>query len=469
MTDTLSTWSAEGANVSQSSAVNENPQVGSGSSGLDEDERLELERLRQEVAGLRAAPSVPRRRIRWASVAAAVLLVLGCVGVPASVLAVWTHNQVSDTDRFVETVSPVIADPAVQSALADRITREVLAYVDVQQIANETVDALAAQGLRPQLVDRLHDLTGPLADGVAGLVRDRVGKLVASPQFTAAWNRAVQVAHDQANTVLSGEAASISIKDGVVVLDLAPFIDAAKQQLIESGFAAAARIPEVHPTVDLFAASTLVRAQTAYQTLDVVATWLPWITLLLLAAGVYLARHRRRALLGIGLGVVAGMLVLAAALMVARALLVSGVPEQGAAAAAATYDILVRFLRTALRTLAVLGLIIALGAYLTGPAAGAVQVRGALGRAVAGVRRGRVAEALGAGPVGPWVHAHVRLLRAAALGLAVLVFVLLDRPTGMAVVLLALGLVVALAVIEFLDHVPVAETPAETTAADSSA
>jgi hypothetical protein len=70
----------------------------------------------------------------------------------------------------------------------------------------------------------------------------------------------------------------------VVVLDLAPFIDAAKQQLIDSGFAAAARIPEVHPTVDLFAASTLVRAQTAYQTLDVVATWLPWITLLLLAA-----------------------------------------------------------------------------------------------------------------------------------------------------------------------------------------
>jgi hypothetical protein len=97
-----------------------------------------------------------------------------------------------------------------------------------------------------------------------------------------------------------------------------------------------------------------------------VATWLPWLTLLVLAAGVYLARHRRRALLGLGLGVVAGMLVLAGALMVARALLVGGVPEQGAAAAAAMYDILVPFLRTALRTLAVLGLIIALGAYLTG-------------------------------------------------------------------------------------------------------
>ena len=104
-------------------------------------------------------------------------------------------------------------------------------------------------------------------------------------------------------------------------------IDAAKQHLVDSGFGAAARIPQVHPTVDLLAASTLVRAQTAYETLDAVASWLPWITLLLLAAGVYLARHRRRPLVGVGLGVVAGMLVLAAALMVGRALLVSGVPN----------------------------------------------------------------------------------------------------------------------------------------------
>jgi hypothetical protein len=155
-------------------------------------------------------------------------------------------------------VSPVIEDPWVQSALADRISQEVLTYVDVQQIANKAVDALAAQGLRPQLVDRLRDLTRPLADGVAGLVRDRVGQLVASPQFTAAWNRAVQVAHEQANAVLSDEAASIAIKDGMVVLDLGPFIDAAKQHLVDSGFGAASRIPQVHPTVDLFAASTLV-------------------------------------------------------------------------------------------------------------------------------------------------------------------------------------------------------------------
>jgi hypothetical protein len=128
----------------------------------------------------------------------------------------------------------VIQDPLVQSALTNRITTEVLARIDVQQIANEAIDALAAQGMRPQLVDRLHDLTGPMAAGVAGLVGDKVGQLVASPDFTAAWNRALQITHQQANAVLSGEAAAIAIKDGMVVLDLGPFIDAAKQHLVAS-------------------------------------------------------------------------------------------------------------------------------------------------------------------------------------------------------------------------------------------
>jgi hypothetical protein len=120
------------------------------SPGLLAEERQELERLRAEVAALQAArvPTArPRRSVRWASVGSAALLVLGLVLVPLSVLAIWTNNQVSDTERFVATVSPVVEDPTVQSALADRITAEVLARVDIQQIVDDTVNALAAHGL----------------------------------------------------------------------------------------------------------------------------------------------------------------------------------------------------------------------------------------------------------------------------------------------------------------------------------
>ncbi len=51
-----------------------------------------------------------------------------------------------------------------------------------------------------------------------------------------------------------------------------------------------------------------------------------------------------------------------------------------------------------------------------------------------------------------------------AVGLAVLVFVFLDRPSGLAVLLIALLLllVVCLAAIQFLDQLPAAAGPTDT-------
>jgi LPXTG-motif cell wall-anchored protein len=430
---------------------------------LDTDERAELERLRQEVAALRTAPppppARPPRHFRWASLGSAVLLVLGLLLVPVSVLAVWTNNQVSNTDRFVATVSPVAADPAVQTALADRITTEIFNRLDVQQLANQGVDALAAQGLPPPVVERLHDLTGPVAEGVRNFVRGKVGELVASPGFVAAVNRAVAVAHTQMDAALSGDSAAITVSGGNAVLDLAPFIDAAKQQLVASGFAAAGRIPEVHPTIELFPASTLIRAQTAYRTLDAGATWLPWLTLLMLVGGVLLARRRRRATMAVGIAVMAIMVVVAASLLVVRGLVVGGVPEQGVAAVAAAYDIVIRFLRIALRTLFVVGLVVALAAYLTGPSRGAVAVRRTVSGWIAWLRRGGIADRLQNGPVGPWVHEHRRVLQVAAVILAALVVVFLDRPTGFDILWVVIGLLVVLGVIEFLNQPRESEEP----------
>ena len=104
---------------------------------LSADERAELERLRAEVADLRTQvatapeaaeqvvipPSRPRRQ-RWRSVVATLLIVIGCILAPLSVVAVWAKNQVTDTDRYVATVTPLASDPAIQNAVADKITAE---------------------------------------------------------------------------------------------------------------------------------------------------------------------------------------------------------------------------------------------------------------------------------------------------------------------------------------------------------
>jgi hypothetical protein len=427
---------------------------------LTPDERAELESLRSEVATLRTTRA-RRKPFAWRPVLSAILIVLGCLLAPVALATVWVHNQVANTDRFTATVDPLIQDPSVQAALTNRVTDTVFTYVDVQGLANDAVDALADQGVPSRLTDRLHDLTGPLANGVRSFVRDRIAQLFASEEFARAWNQAIRIAHQQANAVLSGSSSAIAIQDDKVTLDLAPFIDAAKQDLAQRGLTAVNRIPDVHPTIAIADAAGLVKARTWYSTLDNLATWLPWVAIALLALGVYLARHHRRALVATGLGFAASMLVLAAGLLIARAILVNNVPSRSAEPTAAAYDIVVRFLRDGLRTLLVVGLVVALGAFLAGPSTTAVRIRGGVTRGL-GWLRGR--SGLRAGKAGAWVHTYRGVLRGAAVGLAVLIFVFLDRPSGLTVLLIALLLVVVLAVIQFFDQPGPAEParPADT-------
>jgi hypothetical protein len=421
---------------------------------LTADEREELLRLRRQVETLRTEPR-PRRGRRWRSVVAVVLIVLGCVLAPVAGVAVWVHNQVSNTDRFVRTMSPLIDEPDVQNALTDKLTTTVFQYVDVQGVANDAVAALGAQGLPPQLVTRLDELTPTLTSAVTGFVHGRIADLVASPAFASAWDQAITVAHRQLNAVLSGDSEGVVVRGDTVYLDLAPFIGLAKQRLSDAGLTAVNRVPDVHPTVAIAKADTLVRAQSAYTALDKVARVLPWIVLLLFAVGVYLARNRFRALVGTGLGLALSMVVLAAGILVARSLLIGQVPAAAAPATASGFDIVVHYLRLGLRALLVLGLVLALAGFLAGRSDTAVRIRRSISRRLHDAR-GPAAD----GPVPTWVRTHIRGLRIAAVALAVLTFVFLTQPTGIAIVVIAAVLLVVLAVIEYLGR-PASDAPVE--------
>jgi hypothetical protein len=182
--------------------------------------------------------------------------------------------------------------------------------------------------------------------------------------------------------------------------------------------------------------------------------------LILLALGVYVAKDHRRALVGAGLGVAAGMVVLALGLAVFRSVYLNGVPADVLPhdAAAVLYDTIVRFLRAGLRTILVLGLVVAAGAFLTGTSVTAVRSRQTLARSIAWLRGGAEQAGLRTGPVGAWVGAHKRALRIGAVVVAALALVFWSRPTGKVVIGLALALLVVLAIIEFLGR-PVEAAP----------
>ena len=72
----------------------------------------------------------------WRAPVASVLIVIGCLLAPVSVLGVWTANQVSDTSRYVANVEPLVHDPAIQNALTDKLTNEITSRLDVTGFAD---------------------------------------------------------------------------------------------------------------------------------------------------------------------------------------------------------------------------------------------------------------------------------------------------------------------------------------------
>jgi hypothetical protein len=448
---------------------------------LSAGERAELERLRAEVAELRsqvatgpalsdqavAPPTQPRvRRQRWRSLVASLLIVVGCILAPLSVVAVWTKNLVTDTDRYVTTVAPLAHDPAIQSAVADKVTAEIFAQLDVAGITNQAIDALANRGLPPLVATQLHALSGPLSSGVQSFVRTEVGNVVASDAFADAWVTANRAAHQALVATLTGQTGEgITIANDTVSINLGPFIQVVKQRLTERGFDLASRIPDINPSFTILQSEAITKAQGAFNLLNAIGNWLPVIVLILLALGVYVAKSHRRALVGAGLGLAAGMLALALGIALFRTIYLNALPLGILThdAAASFYDTLVRFLRLGLRTVLVFGLIVALAGFFMGRSITAVRARAGLTNGIAWLRGGAEKAGFRTGPVGAWVYTYKRVLRIAVIAIAALVLVFWDQPTGKVIIGITLCALVVLVIIEFLGRPPspVAEEPIE--------
>ena len=438
-------------------ATDSEPDSAAQAAGLSQDERAELERLRTEVTELRRKQSdQPRRHhFSWRTPVAAVLIVIGCVLAPLSVVAVWTANQVSDTNRYIANIEPLIHEPAVQNALTDKITTQITSHLNVTGYTNQAAALLTSKGL-PRVGTLLKTFGPAISSAVAGFVHNTVHKIVTSDRFANTWIQVNTVAHQTLVQALSGSNGAVSVSNGQVTIDLAPFIAIVKQNLAARGFTLVNSLPPIHPTLALFSSKTLVQAQTLYRLVNDLKFVLPILSLVLIAAGVYIARGHRRALIGAGLGFAASMLVLGAVLLVFRGVYLNSVPNDvlPSNAAAVMFDTLVRFIKEALRALLVLGLVVALAAFFTGPSVTAVRTRAGFVSAFAWLRSGGERKGLTTGPAGRWTYAHRHALRICVVGLAAIIFVFQGRPSAGSVIVLVIVLLVLLGLIELIGRPP---------------
>ncbi|PIJ17768.1 hypothetical protein BMH30_12755, partial [Leucobacter sp. OLES1] len=320
-----------------------------------------------------------RGRLRAAGVIA--LIAIGALLAPVAVIGSWARAELVDTDRFVETFAPVVTRPAVQDYISAQAEQAIAQHVDVKGLVGDLLGGIEQLDLPPQAKAALPLLTAPAVAGVESLISTAVDRVVRSPEFARVWSTALRETHSRAIAVIQDDPSS-AVRlgdDGTLSLQLDSVVAEVKRSLQQQGFGFASAIPEVHRSIPLAASDSLVLVRTVYQLATAAGTWLPWLSLGLLALGVLVARGRLRAIAWAGSALAASLLLLASGLGIGRQFFIGSVSPSimPAATADALFEQLTLVMRSSLLALVALAICIAAGAWIAGGSRIAVAARAA--------------------------------------------------------------------------------------------
>ena len=390
----------------------------------DTEDPDEVARLQAEVEQMRG--KLDRRaawRTRGRRAGLSFLLVLGCGLVAMSLIAVYVRLTVLDTDRFVKTMAPIAESPAVQEAVADKLETAIASRVDFTALMREALPTQA----------------DPLAPALSGAlqqaIRTRLDAFVASDRFQTLWEEAIRRAQTRVVALLTtGQSGRLELEGDTVFIDLGPVVENVRQSLEERGLdRLAAAIPSsVDGQITLLQSEGLVKAREGVDFLERLTILLPILALLCLGGHVALSRPKRRGLLRVGLGLIVTALLLVAAVGIGRSAYLDAInsnvlPRQ---AAADIFDALIGLLRTGVRLIVIVAVLVALIALVIGRT-GTLAARSRAALQGASSSRG----------IG-WVADHRMILQGVAVALGAIVLFSWDPPTA-AVVLIVAALVVA--------------------------
>ena len=419
-----------------------------------------------------AAASVERtpERRRWGRTAAAVVLVVvGLLLAPVAVISAWARLELVDTDRFVATFAPLAEDPAVQAYIGDEVTAAIEEQVDIPTLTSDLFDGLGQLDLPPRAADALALLEGPATQGLQSLVSGIVDRVVESDAFADVWATALRASHRQFVAAIQGDPdAALAIGgDGAISVQLGPIIEAVKDRLEQQGVGFASAIPVVERSIVVAQDDAFVLVQTVYTLAVAAGTWIPWITLLLLIAGVLIARRRAAALVWTAGGLALTMLILASGVGIGRAFFLGAVSPSimPSDAATALYDGLVELMFSTILALFVLSLFVAVIAWLSGPWRPARATRGLFHAGFSSVRRAAAAHGVTTGSFGIALD-RWRVAAYVVIAVVASIVVLLNRPVTVSfVVWTVVVALLAVALVELLRR-PADEVAAETPVLD---
>jgi len=315
------------------------------------------------------APPAPSGPSRTRIIAARALVVLGVLLVMVSLLANFVRREALDRDTFRSTSQQLIANEDIRNQVAAAMVDQLYSNVDVAGV----------------LQQRLPDNLQPLAAPLAGLGREAIDRgaqeLLARPRVQSLFVDASSLAQAQVKRVLEDDTPRLETSDGKVVLDLRPLVVQLGDRF---GFLGnlEQQLPPDAARITLLEADNLGTAQTVTQGLKVVADWV-WIPAIICwAVALWLVPgRRRREVRAIGIGLIIAGIALLVIRRVAGSYLVDNLTQSDSVrpAVSAFWTILSDGLAEAAWVVVVVGVIVALGAWITGSGTRARRLRHTVG------------------------------------------------------------------------------------------
>jgi hypothetical protein len=210
-----------------------------------------------------------------------ILIVIGSIIALISIFAIWAKRQLLETDTWVDTSTELLADEAIQDALADFLVNELYSNVDVQAAIEERLPAQVAP------------LAGPISGGLRQVANRAAERALAEGKVQSLWEAANRAAHEKLLLLLEDEGEFVSTTGGTVTLELGSIID---QLITEIGLPEdlASKLPEDAGQIEVLQADELELAQTGVDVLQTLAWVLLALAIALWAIAIWLAGARRR-------------------------------------------------------------------------------------------------------------------------------------------------------------------------------
>ncbi|MGO9883087.1 MAG: hypothetical protein ACLPV4_08740 [Solirubrobacteraceae bacterium] len=243
-----------------------------------------------------AKPPVGRGRRIWVQVIIWGTTILAVV----AIFSVWANRQLLNPDNWANTSTSLLQRADIRTATSNYLVNQLYQNVNV------------AGELRTKLPPALQPIAGPVAGALRNVAVAAGERVLANPQVQQAWRLANKAAAQTLVRVVNGGSGALHVNGGRVTLDLRALVaDVANQLGLPD---VSSKLPPSVANLEILDSKQIGFVQTAGRALKGLALLLTIIVPLLYALAIFLARgRRRRALMEVGIAIVAAGLVVFAA------------------------------------------------------------------------------------------------------------------------------------------------------------